>query len=558
MSIIKKLWENGVHRYYGQEDLSTPHLVKHLLNNKKEIINYFSNQQYTEYDINIYYEYVWVNNIKEITEIANYVEKSKQEDFIEIVNSFQNVQYDEEKIKIFIKENYIAIFNIPEDNHNLFLYTVRDFTFEKIYKTYAFFPLEIFRFIEKNYSHIILHNIEKCTKYYDKNQDDFLKIFEMPKNSKLFDVNQFIDTYRYLDKLSYKCIKKLLIEKTKEIFATAKELLDAIDEDNCIEYYYKIKGILSIVKQKKHSFTSANELEKIDQKLEEVLEKYLKKHGKKQEVDLSFVTKDFENLKNGLNSPNSFNHYFSITHIINVKNNKISSMFKEVFADKPALTDILAFTFYTDDYFLPSYVFKLRLFLSCKTYLIFRLILDNETSNFIFKKICHILKNIEENECEGNAELVESFTGMFNSLKTAITTEAKENTQKYNVVTTSMFLIGLIEKILRIAVLKKMEDEKVYIPKRPTLGEILRTRNNNGTDFKDNQLLEIFDIETIRSLEYLLIKTNNSNIGDNIRNNLMHNSDYKFCDMTNGFISQIFFLFLCVINGIYLNYLKTK
>jgi len=103
-----------------------------------------------------------------------------------------------------------------------------------------------------------------------------------------------------------------------------------------------------------------------------------------------------------------------------------------------------------------------------------------------------------------------------------------------------------------------MEDEKVYIPKRPTLGEILRTRNNNGTDFKDNQLLEIFDIETIRSLEYLLIKTNNSNIGDNIRNNLMHNSDYKFCDMTNGFISQIFFLFLCVINGIYLNYLKTK
>jgi hypothetical protein len=88
-----------------------------------------------------------------------------------------------------------------------------------------------------------------------------------------------------------------------------------------------------------------------------------------------------------------------------------------------------------------------------------------------------------------------------------------------------------------------------------SLGNILQTKNNKGVAVP-SKLSSVFDEELIKVLEYYLVKTQDTHVGLNIRNNYAHNNNIIFTNLANRTPMILFFLFLCVINGIHASYLN--
>ena len=114
----------------------------------------------------------------------------------------------------------------------------------------------------------------------------------------------------------------------------------------------------------------------------------------------------------------------------------------------------------------------------------------------------------------------------------------------------SMFLCGLIEKVLRI-IYKNSMKEISYIPdSNITLGNILN-ENNNTTKI----IIDILGKEQIRCLRYYLHKIDYYNaVGQNIRNNLAHINGRTMKNLNQDLILELLTYYTSVLNSCVLYY----
>lgn len=559
MNILDVMGLKYMQKFYGQSDYSTGYIVKELLDNKSKIFEHFRNKNSMVINnLDDYIDYVWINNIKLFESIESKVVDEMKNDFHELIEYINIFKFTKEKILNYLKTNYHYVFdemNYSKDIH-VFHEVVKE-AVNTIYTYHDYFDVVMYDFIETRFAYIIVNDIISCEKFYQKYPERFSKIFDLKDNQHFFDVRNFHNTFNSLSKSKKKFVKDLIYSKTQSILKVVIKLAEQIDEDNYLENSHYIDQIILLIKTNSFNFIEQYKIDELQDKIKDASAKYFKKHGhefKTGPIDLKDL---LERMKVELKSDMSFFSFLSLTHHMNKNEKKLTSNLIQVFNVEKSLTDMIASSPNTDEYFTQSRLMGLHFHIEIYCRVLYLMLVNDELQLIIKCHINMILQDIDKNEGDEKLDLVSSFEGMFESFMSNVknSKEVYTNKERYECYSLSMFLVSLIEKILRKVTINRSLTQRYYAEDDLSLGDILRTSNNNGTKY-ENILDGILDYELIRVLEFKLAKTHDTNIGENIRNNLMHNRNITFSDISNGFLIQVFYLFLSVINGIYSSYLN--
>lgn len=559
MNILVVMGLKYMQKFYGQTDYSIGYIVKELLDNKSKIFEYFQSKDTISINkLDDYIDYVWINNIKLFKSIESKVVEELKNDFHELIEYINSFKFTREKILNYLKENYDYVFdenNYRKDIH--IFYEVINEAVNTIYTYHDFFDIDIYDFIENRFAYIIVNDIISCENFYQKHPERFSKMFDLADNQHFFDIRNFHNTFNSLSKSKKKFVKDLLYSKTQLILKKVIKLAEQINEDNYLENSHYIDQIILLVKTNSFNFIEQYKFDELQDKIKDASAKYFKKHGhefKTGPIDLKDL---LERMKIELNSDMSFFSFLSLTHHTNKNEKRLTSNLIQVFNVEKSLTDMIASSPNTDEYFTQSRLMSLHFHIEIYCRVLYLMLVNDDLLIIIKNHMNIILHDIDKNEGDGKLELASSIEGMFDSFMNNVKNprEVYTDKEKYECYSLSMFLVSLIEKILRKVTINRSFTQRYYADDDLNLGDILRTSNNNGTKY-ENVLNGILDYELIRVLEFKLAKTHDSNIGENLRNNLMHNRNINFSDISNGILIQVFYLFLSVINGIYSSYLN--
>ncbi len=163
--------------------------------------------------------------------------------------------------------------------------------------------------------------------------------------------------------------------------------------------------------------------------------------------------------------------------------------------------------------------------------------------------ICtNINTTIELEEFDNNMEMLSQYlTDLFINFPN--NKSISEITVKNNIYGCSMFLCGLIEKIMRIIYKYNMQKTS-YIPDSSIrLGNLLNEYDKN-TDI----ILDILGIEQIKCLRYFMSKVEFDNIGENIRNDLAHLNGRTMRKLNHNLILELLSYLNSILNSCVLYY----
>src|SRR5690554_216899 len=556
-NILETLSTDSFYKYYGKGDLSTNLILSKIDADKDKILSHFNDSYDNDnIDINIFIDYMWIHYVLGFEEVLDEIKNN--ESFILMFDKLKQINFDIKNVNSFIKNEYKNILNKENYKNKLYYFDLIDFTIEIIYKYFDYFDREVFEYIEKDFAYLIVRKIEVCENYYNRSPKYFPDIFELENNKYLFEVQNINNTFENLSKSKKEYIKSLLYQKAEEALKSIIKLAEEINEDNYLENFTWIERVLDLIKNNNFNFLELYQIDKLEDKLKITSEKYFKKHGKQFKSESINLKEMFDTFKKLTNSGDPFLAFLGLTHSYKKGYDKMVSNFVPIYNNEPAITDIIASVSGTDDYFLPSRLIHLNIYVQIYIPMIYMILNDDETEDIIFRMLVTQLNDIDTHEAEGKLELVNYFKGLYPTLKESILGQEKDydETYKFKAISVSMVLISLIEKILRRVAINLSSNIRYYSINDLNLGSLLRTKNSNGTDFTENTLLTVLDLELIKTLEYTLIKTHDTKIGMNMRNNLMHNRNIKFSDLTNGFSAHIFLMFLSTVNGIYANYIN--
>lgn len=556
MGILKVLFENNVRitKYYSKQDFSTNFLIRDLVDNYELIESYFSeNYPYQKITLTEFTDHLWINLISPLEEILKDLDDELSQKLESILHLLKSINYYPLDIRTFIKNNYEVIFDEKSYPDILISHDIMDETLNDIYKVYDFYDRKVFEYIEINKLNWIIQNFKECEKYYEKNIDYFKLL--MLNNSQLFEVNRFFYTFESLSVSKKPFIVEFIQSKAEEVLKEIILLVENINEDNYMFNIIPIEQINKIVLNNRYKFVDLYKLEGLKEKIKDVEQKYMKKHGK----SFSFGPIDFKGIYddyvNNFKKDNGIVYYVEISHFYSIDEKRFNSNFKPIFNRPKSLTDELAFTPGTDDYFTGSRLMNLSMEVDLRKRILYYLLGNYETKNHMYNFMLSILATIDQNEFNGESIMVDYFDSFFPTLMHIILDETQETLDIYFKSTSLiMFLISIMEMLLRRVVINRNKGSIYYSDNDFNLGDLLKTKQNNGNEYEDNILVDIFGIEFVRTLEYFLTKTNDTNIGENLRNNLMHNRNYDFKNNKNGIVLHVYYVFINLVNAILVNY----
>lgn len=556
MSILKILLENKVRitKFYEKQDFSTNILVRNLLNNYELIKSYFTeNYPYKNITFKEYTDYQWIKLISPLDIVLNDLDEAMSLKLGSLLKFLKDIKFSDIEIRTYIKNNYKEIFDESFYPDEFISHDLMEETFKEIYKVYDFYPRDVFQYIESNFLNLILINFKVCEKYYEQNINYFNLL--MNNNQHLFETNNFYYTFQNLSVSKKTYMVEFLSSKVEQTLKEVILLAENINVDNYISHIHPIEQISKIVYENKFKFVDLYKLEELKENLKSVEQEYMKKYGK----SFSYGSIDFKEIYNdyviNFNKEDRMLYYVAITHNFSKDENKFISSFQTIFKRPKTATDYIAHSPGTDEYFSGSRLINLKIELDFKKHVLFYLLANEETKIHMYNFMCSILAEIDLKEFDGKSIMVDYFNSFYPTMMDIIIDENQESLEN-NFRSTSfvMFVISIIELLLRTVVINRNKETIFYSDNDFNLGGLLKTKQNNGMEYEDNLLSEIFGIEFIRTLEYLLTKTNDTNIGDNLRNNLMHNRNYEFKNMKNGIVIHTYYLFMNVINGLLVYY----
>lgn len=553
--------------YYGKSDLSTGLLVSRLLDNKIKLIEYINNIDSSKMDIELFIDYNWLANMVEIEEIIPNVIETRRQEFSELIALLKETlkKIDDHKIRTFIGSEYSIIFSKETYGERTLVYhKIVQMTFETIYRFFSFFSDKVFDYLETNFGYMIVRKIQICEAYYKKHQSNFRLIFEKPKNQMLFSIYNFHQTFNNLSKSKQEFVQAVIKEYTDKVMKEVIENAKGINGDNYIEIFPQIEPIIKLVKiNPKLRTVDLYQIDKLDKTIEKASKEYFEKHGQQWNSEPINLKPAVDILKKGISNEDrgtSFVNFLSLTHSFKKDFKIIKSNLSTVEFGKKS-TDLLDFmdhTPNTDDYFTSNAVFQLNTLIDLNVIALFHVLKDEKVERNFYEHLKTELIDIDHNESNGDLGLLEMLNGFYPIFikKQRMETNELSSEDKYDIYSNSLFIITLIERILRRVAINRNSESVYYSEDNINLADILRTKNTNGSDYTNSMLNRIFDHELIRSLEYYLVKTSDSNIGLNMRNDLAHNRNIPFLKLNSQMLLKVFYLFLSVVNAIYVSYIN--
>lgn len=111
----------------------------------------------------------------------------------------------------------------------------------------------------------------------------------------------------------------------------------------------------------------------------------------------------------------------------------------------------------------------------------------------------------------------------------------------------SMFMCGFMEKIIRATYEYEARGKQYFPTDRATLGELLSVSNS--------YMVDIFEVDHIRSIMFFMGTVGEKRIGLNIRNSLAHLVGNIEKQLSIPFVVQILWIFTDITNTVFVYYL---
>lgn len=203
-----------------------------------------------------------------------------------------------------------------------------------------------------------------------------------------------------------------------------------------------------------------------------------------------------------------------------------------------------------DDYYTENHQLWLSFQKSVETASIFRILQETRTASDYFSLISSAIKYISETLQVKDAGM-EQDVELLVSMIQIVVRNLKADTMIVHSLCygAEMFACSFSEKLLRVFY-RHLTKDREYIPSnKATLGQLFSENNDD--------IVNIFGLEHIKNLSFFLMKTPQTNIGYNMRNNLAHWSDLSVNALTPMHLAQLLWLFTDIMNTIFWHLLST-
>lgn len=549
MNIIEKLADNKIHsqiKYYGLSDMATGISIGEFLDAKNIILEYY-NKLLVINDIDSFLDYVYIENILKYKETIPYVIDEKKKDFENFINDCEKIflQYENKQYINYMLKNYKEIFEYKKEDIPLLDYDLKEYVIINIYK-YINNNDKIVDYLINNQIYLLIDNFEVWQTYFKKHPTKIEKLFEKDNLEKIFYM-RYQDIFDILISMNNNQKNRDIVDKISlTLFEIIKNTFFDISSDNRIwESYYILNDSLHFFRRIGSAKAYAVEKELIKQK--KLFNDNLIKNGQSYsfKIDLTPFKNYYENKENSWQL-----RIISITHskddnnelksfLDNAINNKSKSVFENITRKNPG----------TDDYFTNSRLRNLNLYtFEVKGKMDIILSSEDNIKDYIdnvFEEIKYICKNLNTNEkVEGFDKDIEMLYFYLMDIKTI----DKDNTisQKNMYYGLSMFLCGLIEKVLRV-IFKNSISTDIYIAdKNIVLNNLL-----NNVEI----IQTIIGYDQTQCLRYFLTKIDScADVGNNIRNDLAHLNGETMDKLSYSLVLELLAYFTSVINTVTLYY----
>lgn len=558
MNILKKLSEKDISmkiRYYGIDDWATGIQIKQLLDNKATIYEYYQINKLETLDD--YIDYIFLKITMSFFEVIPHIIAEKREEFNSFLNALKQV-YEKYNIRDeiqFINNHYIEIYEYKDEaESNLYLsHDLKDYTSDFVGVHFNSFSKQVIDYIMSEATYDVLDNFEKWQKYFIKNPTELGLLFNDDNIKKTFYM-RFEEIFNILESLkSNTKFSKIISTAIDVIYIIIKDNYFAPKEDLKIwQSYYMLNDVLVFFKKMKSPY--AYELEKELKKQEPIFHENSVKTG--HSTTIEFDLKPFVDFFEDDAKPWELRIVY-LTHSRDGEKKLSSFLEQGAKSETKALCDDLSRNNPgTDDYFTSWRLRNLSLSIFEIKARIISIMRKSENISEYLSDVYGELKFIctnndttfELEELDQDAEMLAQYlTDLFVNL---LDKEDIKLTTKNTIYGCSIFLCGLIEKILRIIFKNSMKEISYISDTNITLGTLLNENNKNS-----NIILDILGREQIRCLRYFLHKTD-SGVGENIRNDLAHLNGKTLKRLNYDLIGELLAYLSSILNSSILYYQK--
>ena len=538
MSLKETLQTNNIsidYNYYGLSDMATYFELDSLLSKLPIVFDFLDNFSLSELSsFEDLKDFFLVNKISQFSELKDKVKPDYRQDFehlLEKANSIQAKFSNGDIIKC-INRSYQDFF-IEEYDFSLY-----QLIFDKMILFQSGISEEVFIEFAKKKQYLILNNFAKLGNLkHNKNLFDVLFpasfCLQTAKNiglGRVFSIfGNILSDYNSPFNHEIHDFINLIIDEELEVLGNLQYI-----KDNILFFESEYRTILHFLKKIKHPRTF--EIQKYQKNIEIATNEHLSKHGQ----SFSFSISTAETMSALKKEDNWRTQMLLLTH------DKISKKFISVLSceseGKQSIIDYITSNIPTDEYFTMSHQQLLKVIFINGAAIIQSIWHDPDLHLSLKDWYITILESVDKSI--GNEEKLPDDINIIFSLLDKILLEPEQSPDLMTGYSygASMFICGMLEKLLRLVFIDINENKRVYVPiESMQLGSLL----------KSQEIKDMLGENHAKNIFFYLGKNENE-IGYNIRNSLAHLND-TILQVTNPLLAcGLFYIYTDILNSIML------
>lgn len=532
MNLLDTLKENNVQitiEYYGKSDWITRLECGELIKYFESVKNIINDLEFGSIiNINDYINYLTLVKISSFSEIIDSIIAEENKSRILILSNL--AQEKSKKISVqdlikFINLNHVDLLN----NKQLSFVTI-----DLCIKYQNGIQESVFIWLADNKPYVFINKYDYLKKQFIKTE-----IIERVLNEKNIDLLIHGDGEKFLRILKALSNKnlQLILTFNDNLYSFYQKMFNNVTIENVLQFFNLLKSIKRYFEDIKYS--NANECNRLFQQVELLLDESIHKNG--QFFSYEIPVKEFDKLYN--TNTDWVHKLLALTHNLNKKTNKFDSVFK--YKKTKRLIDDVSSNIDKDDYFTYSRQQDIAIALNVGSCIFKYIFSKREYAENITGWIKAIIEYICKSIAYSNNDILKEYDILINTFFTWLTNDWSKNTLVgqalcYNI---QMLLCTFIEKFLRV--IYKSKTETLFLDYDFSLSIALKDKNI---------IQPILSEDLAKVCHYVLCRENH--IGNNYRNKLAHLYDFDLSNINPEMNFQLFYLYICILNSIFLDCLK--
>lgn len=546
LNCMKEKGHNIYIKYYGSNDLGTEHDLKHVIEGKDVLENYYEKKRYEEkFDFNDYVDYLIMEKIINMEEMIPLIMGLKNQEIMKgIIDGLKAIynKIDFGKQIKFINTNIEEIFSSIED-----YYDIGKVTFEKIINFQSGIDGKVFIYLIKNHFFIVVDNYENLQKTIEKS-DEIASVFfdkDILRQNIVYRLEVICDIVISISRRKGESFQNHLQNAVKIILDYGDEVIGELNKNNIIKYHNIVKYIYRFTQELK--LLESNEYEKYMEEADKLLGDHLDENGLTTELDSKLqdsIKKLIDERIKDLKSDISWQlKLLILTHEKSI-GNMDSILNQPPKREEASILDYVSTNIDTDEYFTFSHRDRLEISMRLGSTILYKALRDKKAFDELHSSFYMAFNYITDELSYDREDILDDLGLLFVMLEKLFI--ESENVDKYDRQSQSyglsMFICALTEKILRITYKYIQQDEEYVSSQRGTMGSYINPNNK--------VMSRVLGDYQIKHLQFYFLQTDDSKIGFNYRNKLAHWNGIFNNECNEILVCRLFFLFLNVFNSI--------